>query len=110
MHALKWEFPGGKIKKDETAEKALCREIYEELKLEITEQEFLLKKTHFYAPENLTVNLTFFYARIKSEMFQNKVFQNIQFISPEEIENYDLLDADKNALPELMTKIKTYHS
>lgn len=110
MHALKWEFPGGKIKKNETPEKALCREIFEELKLEIIKQEFLLRKTHFYVEENLTVNLTFFYAQVKSYMIQNKVFKKTRFISAEEIENYDLLDADKNALPELMTKIQKYHS
>ena len=28
-HPLKWEFPGGKIKNDETNEEALIREIYE---------------------------------------------------------------------------------
>ena len=31
-----WEFPGGKIEKDETSEDALYREIYEEIGVKIT--------------------------------------------------------------------------
>ena len=33
-HPLKWEFPGGKIKNDETNEEALIREINEELSIQ----------------------------------------------------------------------------
>ena len=38
-HPLKWEFPGGKIKNDETNEEALIREINEELSINILNYE-----------------------------------------------------------------------
>ena len=34
-HPLKWEFPGGKINKNETVEECISREIREELEIEI---------------------------------------------------------------------------
>ena len=43
-HPLKWEFPGGKIKNDETSEEALIREINEELSINIINCEFFFIK------------------------------------------------------------------
>jgi 8-oxo-dGTP diphosphatase len=53
-----WEFPGGKIAPDETHERALRREIQEELDADVTVHELVLATTHAY-PDR-TVNLFFY--------------------------------------------------
>jgi mutator protein MutT len=43
-----WEFPGGKIEKGETPYQALCREVKEELDLEVTGAKLMMNVRHFY--------------------------------------------------------------
>ena len=49
---LKWEFPGGKIEENETAEECLIREIREELNIEIEITSALSPNDHQY-PDKL---------------------------------------------------------
>jgi A/G-specific adenine glycosylase len=51
-----WEFPGGKIEKDETAEQALKREMMEELGAEIHDARFLTKVQHSYTQFQVTLH------------------------------------------------------
>jgi len=53
-----WEFPGGKIESDETAQQALYREIKEELDIEIINPE-IYHQVEFQYPEK-KVSLEFF--------------------------------------------------
>jgi 8-oxo-dGTP diphosphatase len=53
-----WEFPGGKIKKNETFVDALYREIYEEIGIKVTK--FKKWVTRQYSYDNLDVTLQFF--------------------------------------------------
>ena len=43
--AGKWEFPGGKVEEDETPTAALARELREELSVEVTVGELLIRET-----------------------------------------------------------------
>ncbi len=52
---LKWEFPGGKIKPDETLEHCLCREIAEELAIEVCVRHALTEVTHSYPEVTITL-------------------------------------------------------
>lgn len=43
-----WEFPGGKVEHDETVERALERELYEELAISVVSSSPLIKIQHDY--------------------------------------------------------------
>ncbi|MFC6379146.1 8-oxo-dGTP diphosphatase MutT [Tatumella terrea] len=56
--ANKWEFPGGKIEKDETADQALKRELMEETGIEVLSAQAIGQADHTY--EDVHVTLHFF--------------------------------------------------
>ena len=60
-----WEFPGGKMRRGESREKALAREIKEELGVEISRAIFLVKVEHSYT--QFQVDLHAFSCRLKRE-------------------------------------------
>lgn len=51
-----WEFPGGKIEKNESLEEAIKREIFEELNLKIEVKDIFMNITKEY--ENFIIDLT----------------------------------------------------
>jgi 8-oxo-dGTP diphosphatase len=53
----KWEFPGGKVEAGETSRQALCREIREELGLDIQSACFLTTITHRYPDKNVQLDV-----------------------------------------------------
>lgn len=54
--AGEWEFPGGKMEKEESMEAALCREILEELDVAIAIDEYLLTVEYDYPNFHLTMH------------------------------------------------------
>ena len=60
-----WEFPGGKVEKNESYESALIREIKEELNADIEVNEYIGERIHHYPEKD--IKLIFYKAKLLSE-------------------------------------------
>ena len=98
--ALLWEFVGGKVEQGETKEQALIRECKEELNILLSVGDVFMDVVHEYP--DLTVHLTLFNATIAEGEPQKLEHNDIQWITPSKIANYDFCPADK----EILMKIK----
>ncbi len=90
--ALLWEFVGGKVEKGESKEEALVRECREELGIELTVGEVFTEVICEYP--DITVHLTLFNAAIAKGTPQKLEHNDIRWITPEEIPQYDFCPAD----------------
>lgn len=93
---LLWEFVGGKVEEGETKEEALCRECKEELGVLLSVKEIFTEVTHTYP--DLKVHLTLFLCTIQEGVPQKIEHNDIRFIHPSEIDNYEFCPADEEIL------------
>ena len=93
---LLWEFVGGKVEPGETKEEALIRECREELGTTLDVGDVFVDVTHEYP--DLTVHLTLFNAVIAEGEPLKLEHEDIQWIAPSEISNYEFCPADKEIL------------
>ena len=98
----KWEFPGGKIKINESKEEALIREIKEELNADIKIDKYLTTVEYDYSDFHLTMhtyicslnsNIEFVYHNDNELEFDNMVW-----LDKEDLGNLDWLEADKEII------------
>ena len=93
-HPLKWEFPGGKIKNDETNEEALIREINEELSINIINCEKLIDYNFYYKDLNKRVFIYFYLVNNFSGKVLNNFHKELKWIEIKDIREYDFLEGD----------------
>jgi len=91
-NALKWEFPGGKLKAEESPEACLRREINEELGIEI-EVEHPFAIVNYAYPDRQILLLGYLCRYIKGEM-RLQDHTEVRWIGVSELLNYDLSPAD----------------
>ena len=99
---LLWEFVGGKVEAGETKEEALVRECQEELAIQLSVGEVFMDVTHQYP--DLTVHLTLFHATIAEGEPQKLEHNDIKWITPQEIPNYEFCPADKEILDKIIER------
>lgn len=92
--ALKWEFPGGKVRVGESFQNALRRELREELGVESTIGKEIYRTQHRYAQHADELELVFFSADISTGSVRNLSFEQILWCEPIHLSNYDFLPAD----------------
>ena len=99
--ALLWEFVGGKVEPGETKEQALIRECQEELAVTLSVGSVFMDVVHEYP--DITVHLTLFNATISKGIPQKLEHNDIQWIAPAEIPQYDFCPADVEILAKIQT-------
>ncbi|SDS50088.1 8-oxo-dGTP diphosphatase [Formosa sp. Hel1_31_208] len=87
-----WEFPGGKIEAGETAEACLSRELNEEFQINVSVNNFVGESVYEYP--NKKIILKAFTCRIISGEIQLNDHDKIEWITIDEIKQYDLAPAD----------------
>lgn len=96
-HALKWEFPGGKVEPGEAPEAALIRELGEELAIrariggEITRYEYQY-------PGRARILLIFYRVTEFEGEPRNLDFQQLQWVGRGRLAEYDFLEGDAEFL------------
>ena len=99
---LLWEFVGGKVEPGETKAQALIRECREELAVTLAVGAVFMDVVHRYP--DLTVHLTLLNATIVEGVPQMLEHNDIRWITPEEIGNYDFCPADVEILGEITAR------
>ena len=96
---LLWEFVGGKVEPGETKEQALIRECREELAITLSVGDIFMDVIHEYP--DITVHLTLFNATIADGEPQKLEHNDIKWITPSEIADYEFCLADEEILRQI---------
>ena len=100
--ALQWEFVGGKVEEGETLEQALNRECIEEIGVVVEVGSVFAEVDHVYP--DITIHLTLFNARLAGGEPKKLEHNDIRFITPSEIPQYEFCPADKDILEQIVSE------
>ena len=101
-----WELPGGKIENCETPEKAIKRELFEEIGIKINIKDLIPFNFISYSYIDFHLLMPIFLLKIWSGKIFPKEKQETKYFSYEELNTIDLVDADKGILLALKQLIK----
>ena len=100
--ALLWEFVGGKTEAGETLEDALIRECREELDITVSVGDIFTQVIHEYP--DIHIRLTLFNCTIADGTPKLLEHNDLKWILPSEIPDFDFCPADKDILTLIQSK------
>ena len=99
---LLWEFVGGKVEPGETKEQALIRECKEELDITLKVGDVFTKAVHEYP--DITIRLIVFNAKMAEGVPILIEHNDLKWITPDEISQYEFCPADIEILKSILDK------
>lgn len=93
---LLWEFVGGKVEAGESMEEALIRECGEELDITVSVGDIFIQVIHAYP--DIHIRLTLFHCTIARGTPRLLEHNDLKWIHPREIPEFDFCPADKDIL------------
>ena len=87
-----WEFPGGKIELNESSESAIKRELREELEIEATVNQKIMKYSHRF--KNTIYEISFFEINKFTGSIKKNVHDDLQWIELASLKKYQFISGD----------------
>lgn len=97
---LFWEFPGGKVEKDEKDEDALVRELKEEMEIDVKVLEKIDEK--FYEYSNFNIYFVIFRCSLLSSEIKCININDYRWVKADELSNYKFPPADEDSIKQLI--------
>tara|TARA_Y100000590_G_C15103789_1_gene782283 strand:- start:235 stop:612 length:378 start_codon:yes stop_codon:yes gene_type:complete len=94
--ALKWEFPGGKVNRNEKFEEALLREIKEELNIKIKTHKKIAEER--YKDHKINIILHYYLCSHIDGNLKLNEHENIAWIKKKDFFRYDFAEGDGNII------------
>lgn len=98
-----WEFPGGKMEPDETAEAAIVREIKEELAVTIEPEQLVTTVECDYPKFHLTMHC--FLSKLTEGTISLIEHEDAKWLTKDELDSVDWLPADIEVVEKLKTML-----
>ena len=93
---LKWEFPGGKVNLNETFEKALSREIKEELSISILIHNKIAEEN--FKDEKINVKLHYFICTHTSGLITLNEHEDFAWVEKKNFNKYNFAEGDRDII------------